>query len=298
MTVLRKLGTLYHWLRDDEKSLADFRKQVIWKNDQLIVEEKLQKSFEPVAITAHVYYEDFARELIEALKQLNGVSKIYLTTPSTEIKETLEEYLGQSRFRYEIRITPNIGRNFGPLLVEYSKSLLNETSFIHVHSKQSLHSPDFAADWLSRNINLLLTKEGIERIEQIFRSDPKIGLAFVDASDLLYGSNFRWGRSRDITRRIFALFPGFEKVKWSGRLSFPAGGMFWTRTDAIRPLLELSWNYGMFPPEQGQMDGALQHGLERMVGQLVLARGFKQAVYLKQLDRFKCVDPAEDLKPI
>lgn len=298
MTVLRKLGTFYHWLRDEEKSLADFRKQVIWKKDQLIVEEKITESLEPVAITAHVYYEDFARELIDALKNLNGITKIYLTTSSTGIKKTLEEHLGKSGFHYEIRITPNIGRNFGPLLVEYSKSLLNETSFIHVHSKQSLHSPDFAADWLSRNINLLLTKEGIERIGQIFRLDPQIGLAFVDASDLLYGSNFRWGRSRDITRRIFALFPGFEKVKWSGRLSFPAGGMFWTRTDAIRPLLELGWNYEMFPSEQGQRDGALQHGLERMVGQIALARGFKQAVYLKQLDRFKYVEPAQDLKPI
>lgn len=297
MTVWRKLGTLYHWLRDDEKSLSDFRKQVSWSEQQLIVEGNLREAFEPVAITAHIYYEVFARDLIEALKDLNGISKIYLTTPSTRIKQTLEEYLDKSGFRYEIRITPNIGRNFGPLLVEYSKSLLKEKSFIHVHSKQSLHSPDFAGDWLSRNTNLLLTKEGIERIGRIFRSDPQIGLVYVDASDLLYGSNFRWGRSRAMTKRLFAHLPGFEKIRWSGRLSFPAGGMFWTRTDAIRPLLEFEWNYGMFPPEKGQRDGTLQHGLERLIGQLALAHDFKHAVYLNQLDRFKRVESKEHLKP-
>lgn len=298
MTILRKLGTLYHWLRDNEKSINDFKKQVIWRNEQLIIEENLQEPHELFALTAHIFYQEFARELIEALKSLEGISKVYLTTHSEGIKQTLEEYLGQSGLQYEIRITPNVGRNFGPLLVEYSKSLLNEKSFIHVHSKQSLHSPDIAADWLSRNNKILLTNEGIERLGRIFESDPQIGLAFVDASDLLYGSNFRWGRSLAITRKMFAHLPGFEKVKWSGKLSFPAGGMFWTRTDAIRPLLELDWNYGMFPAEKGQRDGALQHGLERMVGQMALSRDYKQAVYLKQIDRFKCVESEEDLKPI
>ena len=293
MTILRKLGTLYHWLLDDEKSIKDFRKQVSWKEEKLIVEAGHHDNHQPMALTAHVFYEDFATDLINALKNLFGISKVYLTTPSTHIQQTLEEYLSKSNFPYEIRITPNVGRNFGPLFVEYSADLQKETSFIHVHSKQSLHSPEFGLQWLSRNINLLLTKEGTERIRRLSASDPEIGLVFVDSSDLLYGSNFRWGRSRALARRVFANLPGFEKIKWSGRLSFPAGGMFWARTDAIKPLLEMGWDYGMFPPELGQRDGTLQHALERLVGQIPLSRNFKQAVYLKQLDRFELVEPKD-----
>jgi lipopolysaccharide biosynthesis protein len=287
MTILRKLGTLYHWLLDDEKSIKDFRKQVSWKEEKLIVEVGHLDNHEPMALTAHVFYEDFAADLINALENLSGISKVYLTTPSPQIKEDLEEYLSKSSFTYEVRITPNVGRNLAPLFVEYSKQLLKETSFIHVHSKKSLHSPEFASEWLSRNTKLLLTKEGTERIRRLSAMDSQIGLVFVDASDLLYGSNFRWGRSRALARGVFANLPGFEKIKWSGRLSFPAGGMFCARTDAIRPLLELDWDYAMFPSEQGQRDGTLQHSLERMIGQIALARNFKQAVYIKQLDAFK-----------
>jgi lipopolysaccharide biosynthesis protein len=293
MTISRKLVTLYHWLLDDEKSIKDFRKQVSWKKEKLIVEAGHRDNHRPMALTAHVFYEEFAEELINALKNLSGISKVYLTTPSTQIKQSLEEYLGKSNFSYEIRITPNVGRNFGPLFVEYSADLQKETSFIHVHSKQSLHSPELGLEWLSRNTNLLLTKEGTERIRRLSASDPEIGLVFVDSSDLLFGSNFRWGRSRFLARRVFANLPGFEKIKWSGRLSFPAGGMFWVRTDAIRPLLEVDWDYGMFPKEQGQRDGTLQHGLERLVGQIPISRNFKQAVYLKQLDRFELVEPKD-----
>jgi lipopolysaccharide biosynthesis protein len=293
MTILRKLGTLYHWLLDDEKSIKDFRKQVTWKEEKLIIEAGRRDNHQPMALTAHVFYEEFAEEIINALKNLSGISKVYLTTPSTHIQQTLEKYLSKSNFAYEIRITPNVGRNFGPLFVEYSADLQKETSFIHVHSKQSLHSPELGLEWLSRNTNLLLTKEGTERIRRLSASDPEIGLVFVDSSDLLYGSNFRWGRSRGLARRLFANLPGFEKIKWSGRLSFPAGGMFWVRTDAIRPLLEVDWDYGMFPPEQGQRDGTLQHALERLVGQIPLSRNFKQALHLKQLDRFKFVEPED-----
>jgi lipopolysaccharide biosynthesis protein len=55
--------------------------------------------------------------------------------------------------------------------------------------------------------------------------------------------------------------------------------MFWVKTDAIRPLLELDWKYDMFPDEEGQIDGGTQHGIERLFGELILARGYKQALY-------------------
>jgi lipopolysaccharide biosynthesis protein len=242
----------------------------------------------PLVITAHVFYPEFVTQLINALNQLPKETKVFVTTPSQEIKQDLESYLEAAGNHHDVRLTPNVGRNFGPLFVEFSELLLKEESFIHVHSKKTLHSPEIAQDWLKRNTDLLLSREGIQRISSLTESNPKVGLVYADASDLIWGLNFRWGRSRNIAKRFFAHLPGFERVRWSGRLSFPAGGMFWARTQAIRPLLEIDWSYEMFQEEQNQRDGELQHSQERIVGELTRSLNFQKAVNLHN-KRFEIV---------
>ena len=281
MGVLRKLASLGYWLLDSEKSISDFKKHATWKAEDQIVETPSDKIMSPLVITAHVFYPEFATQLIDALKQLPKETKVFATTPSQEIKEDLEGYLEAAGNPHDVRLTPNIGRNFGPLLVEFSKNLLEEESFIHVHSKKSLHSPHISKEWLRRNTDLLLTRKGIQRISSLTESNPRIGLVFGDASDLVWGINFRWGRSKNIARKTFGHLPGFEGVKWTGKLSFPAGGMFWVRSQAIRPLLEIDWDYGMFPQENNQQDGELQHAQERIVGELTHSLNFQKAVYLQ-----------------
>jgi lipopolysaccharide biosynthesis protein len=286
MGVLRKIVSLGYWLLDSEKSLSDFRKKAVWKVEDLIVETPSEKIMSPLVITAHVFYPDFVNQLIDALNQLPKETKVFATTPSQEIKRDLVNYLEAAGNPHDVRLTPNIGRNFGPLFVEFSKQLMKEESFIHVHSKKSLHSPEIAQDWLKRNTDLLLSKEGIQRISSLTESNPKVGLVYADASDLIWGLNFRWGRSRKIAKRFFAHLPGFERVRWSGRLSFPAGGMFWARTQAIRPLLEIDWSYEMFSKEQNQRDGELQHSQERILGELAYSLSFERAIYLR-IKRFE-----------
>jgi lipopolysaccharide biosynthesis protein len=278
---------LGYWLLDSEKSLSDFRKKATWKEEDLIVETPSNKIMSPLVITAHVFYPDFATQLIDALKQLPKETKVFATTPSQEIKRDLEIHLGVAGNPHDVRLTPNVGRNFGPLLVEFSKQLLKEESFIHVHSKKSLHSPEIAEEWLRRNTDLLLAQDGIQRISSLTESNPGIGLVFADASDLLWGINFRWGRSKKIAKATFSSVPGFEDLKWSGKLSFPAGGMFWVRTDAMKPLLEMEWNYGIFSLEANQRDGTLHHSIERIIGVLTKSRNYRISKNIQEISRFQ-----------
>ena len=282
----RLVGSFLLWLMDGEKNLSDFRRTRGKIKGLVITENLTMKSVEGLVITCHVYYEQFADELLDALAQFPKDTIVLLTTPHQELAAGLKAQLTDLGLKNTIKVTPNVGRNFGPLFVEFSRELMKYDSFIHVHSKKSVHSPKFADKWLKRNSDLLLSQRGIERVYQILINKPSIGLVYSDASDLLRGINFRWGRSKSAGSLFFQNREGFEKIKWSGRLSFPAGGMFWVRTESIRPLLEIDWKYEMFPAELGQGDGTLQHAIERMLGALSRSRGFEHGIYFPIEDRF------------
>ena len=58
-----------------------------------------------------------------------------------------------------------------------------------------------------------------------------------------------------------------DRIEFQGALPlemiFPAGNMFWARTDAVRPLFTLHLNQTDFPEEAGQRYGTLAHQIER-----------------------------------
>ena len=60
--------------------------------------------------------------------------------------------------------------------------------------------------------------------------------------------------------------------------NFPVGSMFWARTAALRPLLELGLGWDDFPEEPVPYDGSLLHAIERLLPFVVEGAGFRNAV--------------------
>jgi lipopolysaccharide biosynthesis protein len=51
--------------------------------------------------------------------------------------------------------------------------------------------------------------------------------------------------------------------------------MFWAKASLVRPLLDLNLQFDDFPPEKGQLDGELNHAIERIIGPVAHAQGLR-----------------------
>lgn len=246
-----------------------------------------QIDLKPVVFTAHVFYPDFVDELIPVIRELPEESTVLITTPNVDIKRELETALARPGLFLEVRLCPNRGRNFGPLLVEFGPRLRDVSSFIHVHSKKSEHGQEIQmAEWRRRLTGLFMDRHNLRKVQTLLENNPGIGLVYPEVRDLFRNLSFRWGLNKSPTRQKISQNPVLSEVKWQGHLQFPAGGMFWVRTEAIAPILELDWKYDDFPTELGQLDGTLHHGIERLIGECARITGFSHASFIESDDSF------------
>ena len=234
----------------------------------------------PLVLTAHVFYPEFIDELLPLFQALPSGSTVLVTTSSTPIKLAMEDLLRHFPVSSEVRQSENRGRNFGPLFVEFGERLRTVDSFVHVHSKKSEHGhPLIMREWRNRLVNLFLGPSNLAQVQVAIQAKARIGLAYPVVRDLFRNLSFRWGLNRTPVQQRIRGLRGFDGIRWTGDIDYPAGGMFWVRTEAIRPILEIDWSYEDFPPESGQFDGTLQHGLERLIGECATARGYQHATF-------------------
>lgn len=276
------------YLVDDEKNLSDLKVGGRrFFGEELECAETTTSNFGTIAVSAHVFFPEFIPILLQKLESWPHGTNVYLTCSNSEIFLELEKKLDDLKFNVVLRQTPNVGRNFAPLLVEFSQDLLKYDFFVHVHSKRTTHgAKGLGTTWASRSYDLLGNFAYVKRILSEMNVNPQIGVAFADAADLLRGINFRWGKSKVAGANLFRKLKMTDSKLLQGPISFPAGGMFLARTESVKELLELNWSYEAFSRESGQKDGTLQHAIERLFGILPLHKGYSQLMYDSESGKF------------
>jgi FMN phosphatase YigB (HAD superfamily) len=226
-----------------------------------------------VAISLHIFYGDFIERFESILANLDFPFDIYVTTTEKEIYDrAIAVFTKLSDNPPEIRLTPNQGRNFGPMLVEFGQKFLEYEAILHLHSKKSLYRGSEQLGWSGYLFNNLASRSLARQHLGLLAKDD-VGISFLRTpKDMPFFAN-HWlkntakGNWLNETLKL--------EVKVSGPITYPIGGMFWFKPEAVRELLAHPWEYGDFEEENGQLDGTLAHAIERYFSALSTRNGFK-----------------------
>jgi FMN phosphatase YigB (HAD superfamily) len=181
-------------------------------------------------------------------------------------------------------LAPNRGRNFGPLLVEFSEQLLDYDLMCHVHSKKSLYSGREQTQWFDYlNQYLFKDKHVVKSILRLFDGNKTLGMYYPTSFWMMPSWVNHWTCNKSVAGDFVDNW-GIDITE--NFVNYPVGGMFWARPEAIRPLLEQKFSYDDFPEEPLPNDGSWLHALERSLGLLAEKRGYKQFYYYPPAGKF------------
>ncbi|KTC63481.1 hypothetical protein AO262_14570 [Pseudomonas fluorescens ABAC62] len=278
-----QISPLYHYLISGRHEGRTYHANVKkWQpNSILNVAPVLKPEAEAlkVAVCLHIFYEDYIDKFSKALDNFPKTVDVFITLADASHKKKTHDIFSKHPRVGQLKIVsvPNRGRNFGPLLVEFSDDLGGYDLFCHLHSKKSLYSGRAQTQWADYLTEYLLQDAHV--ITQVLN-------AFVDRKDLgVYYPTTFWMMPSWVNH--VTMNKGFMSA-WSqewdieprdGFLSYPAGGMFWARPAAVKDMLEKKYIYDSFPMEPLPNDGSMLHALERMIGLLAEKNGYTQFFY-------------------
>jgi lipopolysaccharide biosynthesis protein len=233
----------------------------------------------PVAVVAHIYYEDTWSDIAGALRGLAIPFDLIVTTVAG--RDRLIESVRRSYPRAQIEIMENRGRDIGPFLVLLERGRLDRYRYIcKIHGKKSIdggRETYMGVLWRRRLLfDLLGGPHAANAAIDMFVRDPSIGMIGPKVFRLPndnYPEDLSWSANRLMTLEL-AERMGVPADKF--QLDFFGGTMFWVRPEALKPLRDLHLAADM-PYENGLIDGDLPHALERVLPTSVLVAGYKLA---------------------
>lgn len=229
----------------------------------------------PRAIVAvvHAFYPDVLPLVLEKLQNVPGALDLCVSTDTEEKKQAVDAVCASWRKgKVLTRVCPNRGRDIAAKFFGFRDVYADYELFIHLHTKRSPHGGEALARWRDYLIDNLLGSERIARSILSLFDDPRLGIVFPQHLFELRGI-LNWGYDYNLARNLLKRM-GVEIDK-NLTLEFPSGSMFWGRTAAIRPLLDLDIDFADFPKESGQVDGTLAHAIERSLLMIAESRGFE-----------------------
>jgi hypothetical protein len=230
-----------------------------------------------VALHIHAHYFDLFEEIIDALNKNTIRPDLFISITNDDLCFKIHHAIkGYSGRVMALQVYPNRGRDLAPLLLgDMSHKIMTKYEYLgHVHTKRSSHSPSwYSTNWRQFLIANLLGIGNINSADQILNhlaTHPEVGLVFPDDPNIVsWDGNLTHAMKLANSMHIEVLPDHFN---------FPIGTMFWAKTKALAPLIELNLSYEDFPEEPLLIDGTMLHALERLLPFIAEKAGFSYAL--------------------
>lgn len=227
-----------------------------------------------IAVHAHIFFEDIASELTRYLNNIPCPYDLFITSDTDKKCQVIRSIFDQfgTQASLDVIQTQNIGRDIGPFLVDVAPRLKSYDLIGHFHSKKST-TVSWGDRWRRYLLNNLLgSQDGVRAILQCFIDEPSLGLLYPPPYPLI-APHCNWGGNKGRAERLLSIFDSHQGLP--DHPSFPAGNMFWARSDAIRLMLDYRWNWSQFESENGQLGETLAHCIERIWKYAAVAEGYR-----------------------
>jgi lipopolysaccharide biosynthesis protein len=217
-----------------------------------------------LAVICHMFYPELIAEIRNYLGNIPLAADLFFSTDTEEKRSLIDlGFADWSKGRVETRVMENRGRDVAPRMIGFREVHNSYEYVLHVHSKASRHNNGLATwrEFLFKN--LVGSPEIVYSVFEAFARHPRLGLVFPQHYEILREHKWiSWGNNYPIAQSL-AQRMGIT-VAPERTIDFPSGSMFWARSAALRPLLNLALSFSDFPQETGQIDGTLAHAIERL----------------------------------
>ncbi len=230
-----------------------------------------------VALHLHVFYADLLPDIFERLNCNRIRPDLFVTVTSETDAVCVREFAGGYEGKViDVQIVSNCGRDIGPFLNAFGNCLSTAYEFVgHIHTKKTaeLNDDSMGRTWFLFLLENLLGHKHpmMDIILGKMISDHSIGMVFPDDPNVV-----DWSKNHDQGVKLAARIGMRSPIE--SNFNFPVGTMFWSRSSAIRRLIDLELDWKEYPPEPIPPDGTILHALERLLPFLVEDSGFRCVV--------------------
>ena len=222
-----------------------------------------------ILIHAHFHYPDLLDDLLSRLAANASPVDLLITTTSQAKAASIQRILATRDRTAKVVTVPNRGRDIGALLM-HSAYLESYDVIGHLHGKRSpQQSAVRGNNWREFLWDHLVgcAYPMADVIAEAFAADERLGLIFPEDPNLNH-----WDQNHDLAHAMAERMLLADALP--SHFEFPKGTMFWARVAALRPLLDLGWEWDDFPDEPIESDGTVLHTLERMIPFAAVHAGF------------------------